>query len=129
MSESEIRAREREIELELAEFAQEREHLKAILGAYGGRRYSRIDTVLNVAFLIIIVGLFVVQVTSKIIEPYVSLEISLLLVSVKIVWMIYSQNKMNHFQFWTLHTIEYRVNEAIRRLQAIERGSATKGEK
>jgi hypothetical protein len=121
MSESEIRAREEEIERELSEYQREREHLKEILGAFGGKRYSRTDTVMNVAFLVIIVGLFVIQSTLKVIDSAVSIEISLLLVSIKIVWMIHSQNKMNHFQFWVLNTIEYRVNEAIRRLQSIER--------
>ncbi|HUX20198.1 MAG TPA: hypothetical protein VMW69_03095 [Spirochaetia bacterium] len=121
MSESELRAREEEIERELAEYQRERDHLKEILGAYGGKRYSRIDTIMNVVFLVVIVGMFVVQATFKLIEPYVSIEISVLLVSIKIVWMIHSQNKMNHFQFWVLNTIEYRVNEAIRRLQSIER--------
>lgn len=121
MSDPELRAREHEIELELAEYAREREHLKEILGAYGGKRYSRIDTIMNVVFLVIILGLFTVQAAFKIIDPYVSIEISILLVSIKIVWMIHSQNKMNHFQFWVLNTIEYRVNETVRRLQEIER--------
>ncbi len=121
MSDSELRAREHEIELELAEYTNEREKLKEILGAYGGKRYSRIDTIMNVVFLVIIVGLFTIQATLKIIDSYVSIEVSVLLVSIKIVWMIHSQNKMNHFQFWVLNTIEYRVNETIRRIQALER--------
>ena len=121
MSDPELRAREHEIELELAEYTNEREKLKEILGAYGGKRYSRIDTIMNVVFLVIIVGLFTIQATLKIIDPYVSIEVSVLLVSIKIVWMIHSQNKMNHFQFWVLNTIEYRVNETIRRIQSLER--------
>lgn len=120
MSESDLRAREREIERELSEYASEREQLKKILGAYGGRRYSRIDTVMNVIFFVVIVALFTIQATAKLIEPYLALEISVLLVSIKIVWMIHSQNKVNHFQFWVLNTIEYRVNEVVRRLRAIE---------
>lgn len=121
MSDSDLQAREHEIELELAEYSREQERLKKLLGAYGGKRYSRIDTVMNVVFLVVILGLFVVQATLKVIDTYVSLEISVLLVSIKIVWMIHSQNKVNHFQFWVLNTIEFRVNEAVRRLQAIER--------
>ena len=124
MSDSDVRAREEEIQRELAEYQREREQLKEILGAYGGKRYSRIDTVMNVVFLVIIVGMFVAQATFKFIESYVSIEISVLLVSIKIVWMIHSQNKMNHFQFWVLNTIEYRLNEAVRRLQSIERRSS-----
>ncbi len=124
MSDSDFRAREEEIERELAEYQREREHLKEILGAYGGKRYSRIDTVMNVVFLVAIVGMFVAQATFKFIESYVSIEISVLLVSIKIVWMIHSQGKMHHFQFWVLTTIEYRLNDAVRRLQSIERQSS-----
>ena len=121
MSEADLRAREHEIEIELAEWTREREQVKKLLGAYGGTRYSRIDTVMNVVFLVVILGLFAVQWTLKVIDPAVSIEVSLLLVSIKIVWMIHSQNKANHFQFWVLNTIEFRLGDAINRLQAIER--------
>ena len=41
--------------------------------------------------------------------PLFSIEIGLLLVSIKIIWMIHKQMKVERFQFWILNLIEYRI--------------------
>ena len=49
-----------------------------------------------------------------------SLEIAILLVSVKIIWMIHIQTKVEHFQFWILNSIEFRLNDIAKRIRTIE---------
>ena len=49
------------------------------------------------------------------------LEIAVLLVSLKIIWMIHTQSKVDHFQFWVLNTIEFQINILSRRFMALEK--------
>ena len=51
----------------------------------------------------------------------ISLELGVLLVSIKIVFMIHSQQKVNHFEFWILNSIEYRMNDISKMVRKMER--------
>jgi len=55
------------------------------------------------------------------VHPMFSMEIGLLLVSVKIIWMIHKQTKVDHFQFWILNSIEFRLNEIAKDIRQIKR--------
>jgi hypothetical protein len=115
-----IQEREEELIKELEEYRQERDRIRTMLGSIGGNKYSRIDTIMNILFLAIIAVLFIFEMTTHILPAYISLEIGVLLVSIKIVWMIHSQQKVYHFQFWILNTIEFRQNELIKRIDKME---------
>jgi hypothetical protein len=52
--------------------------------------------------------------------PLFSLELGVLLVSVKIIWMIHKQAKVEHFQFWILNSIEFRLNEITKSVRRLE---------
>ena len=106
---------------ELVEFEREREQLKEILGRIGGRSFSKRDNWVNIAFLVVILTLFVLELTTHIMPMRISLELGVLMVSIKIVFMIHSQQKVNHFQFWILNSIEYRMNQMSKKMNALER--------
>ncbi|HAK45943.1 MAG TPA: hypothetical protein DCO79_08515 [Spirochaeta sp.] len=110
-----------QLEAEIAEFEREKEEIKALIGNIGGKSYSKRDNVINIVFLAIIIILFVLEITTHWLPAFISLEISVLLVSIKIVWMIHSQHKYNHFIFWILNTIEFRVNDVGKKVKKIER--------
>jgi hypothetical protein len=111
---------ENELRQELEEFQQEKEQIKEMIGRIGGRSYTRKDNIINAVFLALIVFFFVLEVGFGLIPAFVSLEISVLLVSVKIVWMIHSHNKFYHFQFWVLNSIEFRINELSKKVKSLE---------
>ena len=117
----ELQAKEQELIDDLAEYTKEKDRLKSILGSIGGESFSKRDNIVNAAFLAIILILFIMEITTHWLPPFVSLEVSVLLVSIKIVFMIHSQHKVNHFQFWILNSIEYRVNEIGRKMRKIEK--------
>lgn len=96
---------------ELDIFNSERDRIRHLIGEIGGTRYSKKDNIINLIFLGVIITLFVLEQTTHFLPPMISLEVSVLLVSIKIVWMIHSQHRYNHFVFWILNSIEYRVNE------------------
>ncbi|NQT57751.1 MAG: hypothetical protein HQ557_02090 [Bacteroidetes bacterium] len=96
---------------ELEIFNSERDRIRHLIGEIGGTKYSKRDNIINFIFLGVIITLFFLEQTTHFLPPMISLEVSVLLVSIKIVWMIHSQHKYNHFVFWILNSIEFRVNE------------------
>ena len=110
-----------QLEAEIKQFEKEKAEIKALIGNIGGKTYSNRDNIINFIFLAIIITLFTLEITTHWLPEYISLEISVLLVSIKIVWMIHSQHKYNHFIFWILNTIEYRVNDVGKRVQKMEK--------
>ena len=126
MAEIEIAPDSRALQDELEQFRKEKEQIKRLVGQIGGSTSNRRDAVFNVVFIALIVGLFIVDVLRHVMHfdvplpPLFSLELGVLLVSVKIIWMIHKQTKVEHFQFWILNSIEFRLNELGRRLRTIE---------
>ncbi len=117
----ELNKRKEDLEKEIHEYNQEREQIKAMLSRIGGKKYSKTDLIFNIIFLTTIVVFFAVEVTTQILPTYVSLEVGILLVSIKIIWMIHSQHKFNHFEFWVLNSMEFRMNNVDKRVKQIEK--------
>jgi hypothetical protein len=106
---------------EIEEYNQEKEKIRIMLGKLGGKNFSKVDAIVNIVFLTIILSLFTLEMTTHFLPPFISLEISVLLVSIKIVFMMHHQYKTNHFQFWILNTIEFKINAMHSELRALER--------
>ena len=119
--EEDVEERERELIRDLKEYQDERARLKQMLGQIGGKAQSRVDALINLGFLVIIITLFVLEITTHIVPTFISLEIGVLLVSIKIVWMIHINQKHQHFQFWVLNTIEFRLNDLTKKVNSIDR--------
>ena len=98
------------------------ESREELLGRIGGRSFSKKDNWINIGFLTVIIGLFVVELTTDYLPRLMSLELGVLMVSIKIVFMMHSQQKVNHFQFWILNSIEFRMNDMSKRVRKMERG-------
>ncbi len=96
------------------EFKEERERLKKVIGQIGGVRQSKRDSVINGIFFAIVILLLIHDLTLQWYTQLLSLEIGLFLVSFKIIFMIHQNAKVNHFQFWILNAIEFRLNSLER---------------
>lgn len=116
----------RSLEEELEQFRSEKEKIRELVGRIGGATSNRRDRALNGVFIAAIGFLLVVDILRHVLglsiplPPLVSLELGVLLVSVKIIWMIHKQSRVEHFQFWILNSIEFRLNEVSRRIRDIE---------
>ena len=119
MRENILQKNDEDVLLEIEEFRREKERIKQLIGKVGGTAYSKRDNIINISFLTIILVFFVLEITTKFLPAYISLEICVLLVSIKIVWMIHSQQKYNHFVFWILNTLEFRMNEITKDIREI----------
>jgi len=102
---------------ELEQFKAEKEKIRKLVGQIGGKQSDLQDRIINTLFIIIIVLLFSADILRHFFEIHIpfptifSLELGILLVSVKIIWMIHRQTKVEHFQFWILQSIEFRLND------------------
>ncbi len=111
---------------ELEQFREEKEKIRALVGQIGGVASNRRDRLLNTLFLIAIALLFAVDVLRHTLgfelplPPIFSIELGVLLVSVKIIWMIHKQARVEHFQFWILNSIEFRLNEITKAIHRLE---------
>jgi len=106
---------------EINNFYRERERIRDAIGRIGGIQYSRADTIVNIIFIILVVGFFSIELVFKPLPPTVSIEIGVFLVSMKIVWMIHANQKFNHFVFWVLNSLEFRMNTNTRLLEDLEK--------
>lgn len=101
--------------------------MRKILGQIGGKSSKKKDTAINILFLVLVIGLFSFNIIREIFElsffgitPFISIEIAILLISIKIIWMINRQQKVDHFQFWILNSIEFQINLISKRIRELE---------
>ena len=115
------------IEEDLEQFRREKEKIRGIVGKIGGRATAKKDKIINIVFSAGVIILFVLEMLRHLfsidvhLPPLLSLKLGLLMVSIKILWMIYKQGKVEHFQFWVLNSIEFRIDDIAKRIRNIER--------
>jgi hypothetical protein len=112
---------------ELEQFRKEKERIRRLVGQIGGKHSQRKDHIVNVVFIIAMVALFVLDLLRHLFHIDVplpqmfSIELAVLLVSIKIIWMIHRGTKVEHFQFWVLNSIEFRLNDVTKKLREIDK--------
>ena len=114
------------LQKELEQFKKEKEVIRNIVGQIGGVEFTKRDKMVNILFILLIVLLFCLDISRHLfhlevpLPPLFSLEIGILLISIKIIWMMHKQAKVEHFQFWVLHSIEFRLNDLAKRMVKID---------
>ena len=112
---------------ELNSFRQEKEKIRKIMEQVGGSRQTRQDTVINIVFISALALLFLGDISRHVFHLDVplpsmfSIEIGVFLVSLKIIWMMHKQTKVEHFQFWILNSIEFRLNDLSKKITNIKK--------
>jgi len=121
-------AQEDELQEELEHFLAEKEKIRAVVGRIGGAQSAKRDRLINILFIVCIITLFGLDVLRHLLRlpmplpTMFSIELGVLLVSIKIIWMIHRQAKVEHFQFWILSSIEFRLNDLSRRIRKMDSG-------
>ncbi len=121
---------------EINQYKREKEAIRTMLGQIGGAGNAKKEKIINISFSIFVVLLFLFDLLRYatnlhlgFIPEMFSVEIAVLLVSIKIIWMIHKQQKVEHFQFWILNTIEFQMNNSAVRIRKIEKMLENKIEK
>jgi len=110
-----------DLKLELEHFEKEKERVRTIIGTIGGVPQFRTKFI-NAFFIFIIVVAGVISIFSGEKLRLLMVELTTVMLSVKIIYMIHVQMRVNHFKFWILSAIEWRINEMMVRIKQIERG-------
>lgn len=111
---------------ELEQFKSEKEQIRMLIGQIGGSKTEKRDTYITWSFIISIIILFLVDILRHIVHIDIplpsmfSLQLGVLLVSLKIIWMMHKQGKVEHFQFWILNSIEFRLNELAKDIRQLK---------
>jgi len=107
-----------DLKQELEHFQQEKERVRVIIGKIGGMPKSRAKLI-NTLFVVVIVISVVVSFFAGEKWQLPMIELAMIALSVKIIYLIHSQMRINHFQFWILS--EWRLNELMKRIKDLKK--------
>lgn len=108
-----------DLKQELEHFQQEKERVRAILGKVGGMPQFRAK-IINIIFIVIIVISIVLSIVGKKEWQLHMVELATIALSLKIIYLIHLQMKVNHFQFWILSSLEWRLNEMMKLIKNLK---------
>ena len=118
---------QKELIEELEQFRKEKDRIRQLVGQIGGKNSEGHDKAINIIFISAMAALFILSVMHHYfgvdvpIPSAFSVELAVLLVSIKIIWMIHKSTKVEHFQFWVLNSIEFRLNDLSKPVREIEK--------
>ena len=111
-----------DLRLSLEHFEQEKERVRAIIGKIGGVPRFR-TKLINAIFITAILIAAVISVIGGDKWRLLMVELTTVLLSVKIIYMIHIQMRVNHFKFWILSAIEWRINEMMAEIRHLKKQS------
>ncbi|MBN2181101.1 MAG: hypothetical protein JW715_04245 [Sedimentisphaerales bacterium] len=109
-----------DLRTELELFEKEKERVRAIIGKIGGVPKFR-TKLINVFFIVVIIVAGTISIFSEEKLRLLMVELTTVMLSVKIIYMIHVQTRVNHFKFWILSAIEWRINEMMVRIKQMEK--------
>ena len=104
----------------LENFEQEKERVRAIIGTIGGVP-SFNEKLINIVFIVIIVVAVIISLIGGDKWRLLMIELTTVMLSVKIIYMMHVQMRVNHFKFWILSAIEWRINEMMVQIKQLKR--------
>jgi hypothetical protein len=96
----------------LENFQKEKERVRAIIGRIGGVPKFQTKLV-NAIFIVVIVAAAIVSIIAGEKWRLLMIELTTVMLSLKIIYLIHCMMRVNHFKFWILSAIEWRVNEMM----------------
>ena len=110
----------KDLKEELEHFQQEKERVRAIIGKIGGVPKFR-TKLINVIFIAVIaVSVFLSIVGGEKLR-ILMIELATITLSAKIIYLIHCQMRINHFEFWILSSLEWRLTELMRQIRQLKK--------
>ena len=97
---------------ELKNFEKEKERVRAIIGQIGGVPKFR-TKLINATFIAIIIITVIISIIAGEQLRLLMIEVATVTLSAKIIYLMHRQMRINHFEFWVLSSIEWRINEMM----------------
>ena len=109
-----------DLKKELENFQQEKERVRSIVGQIGG--VPRFNTKLfNIIFIVVIIGSLGISFIGGREMRLIMIEVATVAISIKILYMMHCQSRVNHFQLWMQSSIEWRINEIMKMLRELKK--------
>lgn len=109
-----------DLKKELEHFEKEKERVRAIVGKIGGVPKTQ-TKVINAVFIAVITVSLIVSIIGGDTWRLLMIEIATVALSIKIIYLIHSQMRVAHFEFWILSSLEWRVNEIMKQLRELKK--------
>ena len=108
---------------QLEEFEREKERVRLIVGKAGGVPTFNTKA-FNIIFFTLVIASLVVSIMAKGTLRLAMSELAIAAISFKLIFLMHSQSRVNHFQLWILTALEWRLNEMMREIREIrQKGS------
>jgi len=107
-----------DLKQELEHFQQEKERVRAIIGQIGGVPKFR-TKLFNAIFILVIVASVLISIIASELR-LLMIEVATVTLSLKIIYLIHCQMRINHFKFWILSSIEWRLTEMRKELKQLK---------
>lgn len=106
---------------DLENFQKEKDRVRAIIGKIGGipTFHTRF---INTIFIIVLVTSVAISVIGGEKIRSLMIEAAVIALSVKIIYMMHCQARVNHFKLWMMSSIEWRLNEITKQIRQIKKG-------
>ena len=101
---------------EIEDFKKEKERVRTIVGSIGGVPVLQ-KKIFEILFIVLVLGSFVLSLFLGETYKLTLMDIAILLVSLKLIYMLRNQARVGHFQLWVLSSIEWRINEVAKKIQ------------
>jgi len=77
--------------------------------------------IINAVFIIVILVSLAISIVGGEKWRLLMIEIATVALSIKIIYLIHSQMRVAHFEFWILSSLEWRINEIMKQLRALRK--------
>ncbi|NIZ46342.1 hypothetical protein PVA44_06435 [Entomospira nematocerorum] len=113
---------------EIQEYKAEQDQVKSMMGAIGGSHADRKEKLVSILLILILILTFSLGYIIPGFSKFLAIELGILLVSIKVMIVMHQQQKMQHFQFWILNSIEWKITRLEKQHVELKK-MITKGER
>lgn len=110
----------KDLKEELEHFQQEKERVRAIIGKIGGVPKFR-TKLINAIFITVIAISVLLSIVGGEKWRILMIEVATITLSAKIIYLIHCQMRINHFEFWILSSLEWRLTEMMRQIRQLRK--------
>jgi hypothetical protein len=110
----------KDLKEELEHFEQEKERVRAIIGKIGGVPVFRTKLINALFVAVIAVSVFLSIIGSDKLR-ILMIELATITLSLKIIYLIHCQMRVNHFEFWILSSLEWRLTELMKHIRQLKK--------
>ncbi|MHC4395102.1 MAG: hypothetical protein ACYS1A_05555 [Planctomycetota bacterium] len=109
-----------DLKQELEHFQQEKDRVRAIIGKIGGVPTFH-TKLINAIFIIVITASVTISIVCGEKLRLLMIELATVTLSIKIIYLIHCQMRINHFKFWILSSIEWRLTEMRKEIKQMKK--------